>query len=125
MIAKTAIILLLTAIPIYFANAELVMKCQWSHVSVDGDLSDWEGIPCIELNGEDQIAYHPKKWNGTNDLSARVYSAYDDQNLYFGFNVNDNILCNRNAYGYFHEGDCVEIFMGFDENHYFHFFSCP
>ncbi len=58
--------------------------------TIDGDLSDWDLSSCAELYDAAQVIRDVVFWQGANDLSAKVYVAYDAENLYFAFDVTED-----------------------------------
>ena len=59
-------------------------------LTMDGDLSDWDLSSVAELTDAEQVIRDLSFWQGANDLSAKVYVAYDAQNLYFAFDVTED-----------------------------------
>jgi hypothetical protein len=84
-------------------------------IKIDGKLDDWKeknlsmifsGREC--LNPPDpHIAY-----NGDEDLSSKVYCAWNQKNFYFAALVKDDLHFNKNAAYKIWNGDCIQI--GFD-----------
>jgi hypothetical protein len=58
---------------------------------VDGDLSDWPASEIIDLNRNTAYSYSGRI-DDTADLSAIVRSGWDDETLYFGVEVNDDVI---------------------------------
>lgn len=109
-------------------------KCARSkgEVRIDGRLEDWADLPTIELNRESQVilgTVRPEgdpnpalhfEWDGPEDLSGVVRTAWDESNLCLGIEVKDKGLLanaprklgNQQAQ---YEGDCVEVFLDFEE----------
>ena len=54
-------------------------------ITIDGDLSS----PAV-LEDASQIIRDLSFWQGPNDLSAKVYAAYDEENLYLAFDVTED-----------------------------------
>lgn len=75
----------------------------------------WKGIPVANISEEANIFRYPaeKKWTGPKDLSASFQAAYDDKNIYFKINVNDDKIVKRSKES--SEGDEIEIYMAFPE----------
>lgn len=87
-------------------------------VTVDGNLDEWlEMKPFTQLDQSnimppDMIVH--KFWNGNDDLSATVYLAYDESNLYFAANVADDKHFNLRTGSMIWNGDALQI--GIDSN---------
>ena len=61
-------------------------------ITIDGDLSDWDLSSPAVLEDASQIIRDLSFWQGPNDLSAKVYAAYDEENLYLAFDVTEDTL---------------------------------
>ena len=59
-------------------------------ITIDGDLSDWDLSSPAVLDDASQIIRDLSFWQGPNDLSAKVYAAYDEENLYLAFDVTED-----------------------------------
>ncbi len=53
-------------------------------ISIDGDLSDWEGTEAIELSDK-------KTYAGTLTVDAKIRYAYDNENFYFALEAEDEV----------------------------------
>ncbi|MDD3927916.1 MAG: sugar-binding protein, partial [bacterium] len=67
-----------------------------SKVTVDGSLAEYKELPSIVLNNTDSIFPSGvdilgSLWMGPEDLSMKVWLAYDDSNLYFAAEVADDV----------------------------------
>ena len=83
-------------------------------VRVDGVLDEWDENPSVVMDRQDQVAYNPHAWDGPRDLSARAWSGYDRENLYFAFDVTDDtVVQNKNGRDMW-EGDHVELWLDLD-----------
>ncbi|MDO5310521.1 MAG: sugar-binding protein, partial [Clostridia bacterium] len=60
---------------------------------IDGTLSygEWNKSMPMLINNESQIRLQPD-WSGPDDLSAKIYCAYDEDNFYIGAEVTDDVL---------------------------------
>ncbi len=76
---------------------------------IDGDLSDWEGIPVNE--GEFGYAQVNEP---ASDVSGSWQAAWDEQYLYVGVRVTDDVLSNEAANIW--DDDSVEIFVDGDRD---------
>jgi len=63
--------------------------------NLDGTFEKWNTNFPIVIDSEEQISrllYGSQPWRGADDLSAKVYSMYDDEFLYVGAEVTDDII---------------------------------
>lgn len=70
------------SIPVYYKD----------DFAIDGSLSDWEQKGYLELplvNGA--LPSNLSDWEGEQDLSAKIRFAYDENNLYMGAQIKDNV----------------------------------
>lgn len=69
-----------------------------SKVVIDGSLEEYKGIEPIVFNDATYLmpidALSNRLWKGPSDLSAKIYFAYDDENLYFSAEVIDDYYKN-------------------------------
>ncbi|HEX3054279.1 MAG TPA: endo alpha-1,4 polygalactosaminidase [Aggregatilineaceae bacterium] len=82
-------------------------------LTMDGDLSEW-GInwPCVDVNQAEQIIYgDPATWTGPDDLSGHVCYAWDDNSLYIGFAIVDDVIVQSYSGGDLWRGDHVELWF--------------
>lgn len=59
-------------------------------ITIDGDLSDWRGVPGIRL-GTDQAQVVRGSWSGASDLSGTVYLQWNSEYLLVAADVTDNV----------------------------------
>lgn len=59
-------------------------------IAIDGDLSDWDLSSAAEMADPAQVIRDIEFWQGPNDLSAKVYAAYDAEYLYLAFDVSED-----------------------------------
>jgi len=71
---------------------------------LNGDLDAWPAN-AVDISAMDaNIGTHlffPGSWHGPDDLSARVRLAHDGSKLYFGVQVNDNVLTEKDSLNLF------------------------
>jgi len=85
-----------------------------AHISIDGDLSDWERakVPTEVANGREQIALGKEAWRGGADCSAKMRLAWeDDYQLFIGIEVTDDKLVTNHRKDKPTESDSVQIFL--------------
>ena len=99
-----------------------------SPLKMDGNLSDWPEHSMVQL--EPRLKYfmpylsdqkkktelrnkYPKgiTWKGEKDLSARLYLAWDPQNLYIAFDVKDNKLETAEKLAGAWMGDSIQLYF--------------
>lgn len=114
LLSLVVISFLMTNVALGETKPEPVIVKKDREIKIDGNLSDWKGIEPLLINRVDQV--DPRmgsgKWQGPDDLSARIYAAMDDKNLYFAADITDNdpmnnIFRDNDTW----QGDCVEIFF--------------
>jgi len=59
-------------------------------ISVDGNLSDWDISQPFIVDKKSNVVYGNIDWQGPQDLSFKVWSVWDDDNIYFSFYVKDD-----------------------------------
>ena len=64
-------------------------------IVIDGDLSDWKLDERTPFSMEREFTNWGKAHGGPNDLSAKVYTMWDDENLYFAAVVKDDSYVNE------------------------------
>ena len=81
-------------------------------LTIDGDLTDWSEMPCAEVNTAEQVTLGlPDDWEGKGDLSSRVCYAWDQNNLYVGFEVTDDAIVQKHTGSSLWRGDHVELWL--------------
>jgi len=80
-------------------------------LKIDGDLSKWKDHPCILMNERGQILPSDPwiSWNGTDDLSAKVYVGWDATNFYMTAEVTDDKHFNNQTGSDIWNGDCIQF----------------
>ena len=58
-------------------------------ITVDGDLSEWKLDSPIEINDASQVIRDADYWLGETDLSASIYTMWDEENLYLAADVKE------------------------------------
>jgi len=84
-------------------------------VKFDGKLGDpaWQSAQVLNLNEERQYFVLAKeaKWKGPEDLSGKLRFLWDDQYLYLGLEVTDDVFCNPAEDGEIWRGDGVQLIV--------------
>ena len=83
------------------------------NASIDGDLTEWDSHPFIELNSS-RYLYPPDAashslWMNPADLSIRAWTGWNEQYFYFAARVYDDKHCNANEVMKIWAGDCIQI----------------
>ncbi|MBE3582761.1 MAG: hypothetical protein IMX01_01455 [Limnochordaceae bacterium] len=89
-----------------------------SPLKIDGDLGDWAFAKdsAITLDSQAQLtpgADSPDTWSGPADLSATIYVAYDDTNLYLAYDVRDDKVVQQFSGDQIYNGDGPELYLDF------------
>jgi len=80
---------------------------------LDGDLTEWCRLRPLVITGREHWGgHHSARWGGPADLSGKAWSQWDDENLYFAFEVTDDVHYAPVANGAMWKYDCVHL--GFD-----------
>lgn len=107
-----------------------------SAITIDGDLSEWGARHMLDI--PDVHCDHPVKigspadaaWGGKQDLSASMYTAWDDAFFYIAFEVTDDVYAPSSGATEFWERDSLQIYFdsqgdarnhgkqGYDSNDY-------
>lgn len=87
-----------------------------SEPSIDGNLKEWQNNPCIMMK-DTSFLYPPdaishKTWLDMNDLSAKVWTGWNEKNFYFAAEVSDDIHRNDSKAENIWSGDSIQ--MAFD-----------
>ncbi len=79
-------------------------------VKLDGDLSKWSLGPAIDIGlpGHKQVL-NPGKWAGQSDLSARIWTAWDDTHFYVLALVTDDVFRRTHEGGDMWQGDSLQF----------------
>jgi len=82
-----------------------------SIIKLDGDLSDWKGVPAIVLDNRLQLGRKDfrKSWRGPDDLSARVMLQWAPEALYFAAAVTADVFLQTRKPSRMWQTDCVQI----------------
>ncbi|MCK5527333.1 MAG: metallophosphoesterase [Candidatus Latescibacteria bacterium] len=81
------------------------------NVKVDGDLSDWKGVPAIVLDSRLQVGREDfrETWRGPDDLGARVMLRWTPEGLYFAAEVTDDVFLQTQKPYEMWRNDCIQI----------------
>jgi hypothetical protein len=76
-----------------------------SEPSIDGNLSDWS-IDDVDIA---YVTYGDEKWGGEDDLSGNVMIGWDEEYLFLGVTVVDDVYRQRMKGEYIYLGDSLEV----------------
>jgi hypothetical protein len=78
---------------------------------IDGDLSDWTGGDPIRLNSQEQIDHQSEPWDGPEDSSALVWTAWSDDWLFIAAEVRDDIMSDPSEGFAVYNNDGIEVYL--------------
>lgn len=85
-----------------------------NRITIDGNLNDWPIEPAIKVAEEDNVVYGGVAWRGPDDLSYECYIGWDEDALYFAFDVTDDVVLQFKKGRDIWEGDHVELWLDLD-----------
>jgi hypothetical protein len=78
---------------------------------IDGSLTEWQnGTPYLAAH----LVYNTAGWDGSEDLTAAWYVAWDNENLYAAVDVIDDIHVQLNSSPQIYRGDSLEMQLDVD-----------
>ena len=81
-----------------------------SRITIDGSLGDWNLDSPINLGKAGHFQeLEPGKWSGPDDLSAEIWTGWDDQNFYLAARVRDDVFCQNESDAEMWKGDSVQF----------------
>jgi len=92
----------------------IISSQKTSSVKIDGNLNDWNVSQPYLIDKKVNVVHGGFAWNGPQDLSAAVYSMWDDSNLYFAFDITDDKVVQEKTSSDMWEGDHVEMWLDMD-----------
>ena len=78
-------------------------------LTIDGDLSDWQGIPQVDFNYKKSVESGELK--AEDGFEPGFWLAWDDKYLYFAAKVKDKELITTKEKDQIWQDDCIEIFV--------------
>ena len=85
-----------------------------SLITVDGKLDEWSLYPPLELHEKSNVVYGQHTWKGSEDLNFKTYSAWDEESLYFAFDVTDDNHSVNDKGRELWKGDHIELWLDAD-----------
>ncbi len=73
--------------------------------TLDGYLGEWTGI----VYAVDYVVTKPENWYGPTDLSATFYTSWDEDHLYLGIEVLDDLHVQASSGKMLYQGDDIEL----------------
>ena len=83
-------------------------------VKIDGDLSEWKDLPAIEIKEPREVVYGKGAWKSADDLSAKAWVGWDENNFYFAIDVTDDSVVQPFETRKMVNGDHVEVWLDLD-----------
>ena len=83
-------------------------------LQINGDLKGWVLSGGYAVDKKENVAHGQFSWNGPQDLSAKVYTMWDEGNLYFAFDVTDDNVVQDKKGPDMWEGDHIEMWLDMD-----------
>lgn len=77
---------------------------------IDGDFSDWEGVPYPISD----VVFGPEYYLGSHDISGNFQVGWDATHLYVGVEVTDNTIVQNSTGEWLYLGDSLEIVIDAD-----------
>ncbi|MGC9320055.1 MAG: sugar-binding protein, partial [Armatimonadota bacterium] len=83
-------------------------------IAVDGELGDWVGVPgAVSLDSPEHATYKRVLWDGPEDLSATVHTAWRREGLFLALDITDDVLSQTQRGRDVWKGDHVEVYLDF------------
>lgn len=83
-------------------------------IIIDGQLSDWDLSSPYAISDKKYVVYGGGAWAGPQDLSYKVYTAWDEDALYIAVDVTDDKFTQEKTGADMWEGDHAEIWLDID-----------
>lgn len=83
-------------------------------MKINGDLEEWRLDKPFTVRGGNHVVYGKGNWEGDEDLSATAYSMYDEEHLYFAFDITDNAVFQDATGEAMWKGDHIELWIDAD-----------
>ncbi len=81
-------------------------------IKLDGNLKEWEGNFKIVLEQKKEYLVEGKEYSGEDDFAAKIGLFWDDEHLYIGALITDDVPFNNNYKdGDIWRGDCMEVVL--------------
>ena len=92
LLAGVVAAMMMVTVPVALAEEEkpTIICHKANSIVIDGDLSDWDLSSPAVIDDVSQVIRDADHWQGANDCSMKVYTAYDETNLYLGFDVTED-----------------------------------
>jgi hypothetical protein len=75
--------------------------------AIDGGLGDWANVAPVVVDGGSHVQI--KDWKGPEDCSARVWTGWDEANLYVAAEVRDDVFDQKHTGADIWQGDCIQM----------------
>ena len=98
-------------IPVGTGNVDVVRVD--NPLQIDGDLGDWPETKTVQSSFR---VYNVEGWDGTADLTAVWHIAWDNEYLYFGVEMTDDVHVQTQTGNQIFRGDSVDIQLDTNRN---------
>jgi hypothetical protein len=100
---------------LYAENTPIECKEFKSPPQIDGKLEEWKNIlPVNLIPDQAHVVVGNNKYNGSKDLSGKVFLGWDRNNLYIALKITDDIINQTIRGKNLYQGDHVELFIDTD-----------
>ena len=82
--------------------------------TIDGNLDEWNLDYPFALKKKKQVVYGSGAWKGPKDFTCRIYSMWDEENLYFAFDLTDDVIMQWETGENMWRGDHLELWLDVD-----------
>jgi len=90
------------------------LKKKQPTMKIDGDLNDWDTASAFVIDKKVNVVHGKFSWAGPQDLSAKIYSMWDEDNLYFAFDITDDKVVQEWKGSEMWQGDHIEMWLDMD-----------
>jgi hypothetical protein len=85
-----------------------------AEIKIDGSLKGWDISRPYIIDKKVNVVHGGFAWGGPQDLSVKTYSAWDEDNLYFAFDITDDKIVQEKTKHDIWEGDHIEMWLDMD-----------
>jgi len=82
-----------------------------AEIKMDGTLNGWDLSSPFLIDKKINVVYGQSAWGGPQDLSAKVYSMWDENNIYFAFDITDDKIVQKWTGHDMWQGDHIEMWL--------------
>lgn len=85
-------------------------------IEIDGEANDWQTYASFELKEQDMVTYQRDLYKGPSDLSGAYKFTWDENNLYFLFEITDEKHVQNFKLDQVWNNDGLQLFFDMDNN---------